>query len=231
MKLQLSRNPQIVGCIGSAAQFRRCAQQPPRDCDVLEVRLDLTGLCGGRWIEWCAQIQARKIPVLLTIRDEAQGGQWQGREAERLALYLTGLKAVAAVDVEIGAHGLDLLMPAAHKRGVVVIGSFHDFKGTPAVERLRQMEERGRRMGADIVKLATRTDTPEELARLYALPAGAKGPICVMGMGRLGGVSRVALPCAGSCLVYGALGQATAPGQLPCRQLARELARWGMRKT
>jgi hypothetical protein len=95
MKLQLSRDPKIVGCIGSAAQFRRCAQQSPRDCDVLEVRLDLTGLCGGRWIEWCAQIQARKIPVLLTIRDESQGGQWQGREAERLALYLTGLKAVA----------------------------------------------------------------------------------------------------------------------------------------
>ena len=67
-------------------------------------------------------------------------------------------------------------------------------------------------------------------ARLLALPANAKGAICVMGMGEAGAISRVALPCAGSCLVYGSLDHATAPGQLSCRELSRELVRWGARK-
>jgi 3-dehydroquinate dehydratase type I len=70
----------------------------------------------------------------------------------------------------------------------------------------------------------------KDLARLFALPACAKGPICILGMGELGAVSRVSLPCVGSCLAYGSLGKATAPGQLTCRQLAKELARWGVRK-
>ena len=70
---------------------------------------------------------------------------------------------------------------------------------------------------------------PADLARLYAVPAQAQGLVSVMGMGPLGAVSRVALPCAGSCLVYGALEKATAPGQLTCRELARELVRWGVR--
>ena len=81
-----------------------------------------------------------------------------------------------------------------------------------------------------MVKVVARVNTAADLARLFALPARARGPICVMGMGERGAVSRVALPCAGSCLVYGSLGQATAPGQPTCRELARELARWGARK-
>lgn len=226
----LKNSPRIVGCVGSELLLRRCAKKLPPNCDLLEVRLDLTGLCGGRWMELCANIQRQGMSVLLTIRHEREGGEWRGREAERLALYLTGLKSVAAVDVEIGAHALELLAPTAQRRGIRVVGSFHDFKGTPDLARLHAVETRGRRMGADVVKIATQVKTSADLARLFALPAQAKGPISVMGMGALGGVSRVALPCAGSCLVYGALEKATAPGQLTCRELARELSHWGARK-
>jgi 3-dehydroquinate dehydratase I len=230
MKIPFGKSPLIVGCIGSEELLRRCARKPVPDCDMLEVRLDLTGLCGGQWMDLCATIQAQGKPVLLTIRDESEGGSWRGREAERLALYLTGLKSVFAVDLEIGARALEILAQTAHRRGVKVIGSFHDFNGTPDLMRLNAVETRGRRMGVDVVKIATMVNTPKDLARLFALPANAKGPICVMGMGEWGGISRVALPCAGSCLVYGALEEATVPGQLRCDQLAKELARWGARK-
>jgi 3-dehydroquinate dehydratase I len=210
--------------------LRRCAKKVPADCDMLEVRLDLTGQCKGKWVGLCSAIQAQGMPVLLTIRDESQGGQWHGREAERLALYLAGLKSVAAVDVEIGAHALEILAQQAPRCGVMVVGSFHDFSGTPDIIRLRAVEYRGRRMGADVVKIATLVSNPQHLIRLFALPACAKGPICVLGMGELGAISRVALPCVGSCLAYGSLGKKTAPGQLSCRELAKELARWGVRK-
>lgn len=197
---------------------------------MLEVRLDLSGLCGGEWPGLCAAIQAQGIPVLLTIRDEAQGGKWRGRGSERLSLYLMGLPSVSAVDMEIGVRALESLPQAARQRRVMVVGSFHDFAGTPNVARLSAVEARGRRMGADVVKIATMVKTAADLARLYALPANAKGPICVLGMGERGAIARVALPSAGSCLAYGSLSRATAPGQLSCRQLAKELARWGARK-
>lgn len=230
MRTRFGTSPLIVGCVGSEAQLRRCAQRLPPHCDLLEVRLDLTGLCQGEWMALCAAIRKRGMPVLLTIRDESEGGGWRGREAERLALYLAGLKSVSAVDVEIGAPALALLVEAARRRGVKVVGSFHDFGGTPDLARLARVEARGRRMGADVVKIAAMVKISSDLARLMAVPAQATGPICVLGMGPLGAVSRVALPCAGSCLAYGSLGKATAPGQLTCRELARELVRWGARK-
>lgn len=229
MKIVFQPGPKIVGCIVSEPELRRCAQELPPDCDILEVRLDQTGLCGGKWMDWCAAIQEAGRPVLLTIRDERQGGKWQGREAERVALYLTGLKSVSAVDIEIGARAMELLIPKVQAHGVAVVGSFHDFQGTPELAQLLALESRGRRTGADVVKIATMVHTPADLARLYAVPAHATGPVSVLGMGAKGAVSRVALPCAGSCLVYGALEGPGIPGQLSCQVLAEELARWGAR--
>ena len=222
--------PRIVGCVGSANVLMRCARQVPPDCDMLEVRLDLVGLCGGHWLELCEAIQKQGMPVLLTIRDASEGGAWQGGKEERLALYVEGLASVSAVDVEIGTGMLKILASAAHRRRVKVVGSFHDFEGTPTLAQFKAVEKRGRRMGADVVKVAAMVKTPADLARLLAMPANAKGPICVLGMGALGTISRVALPCAGSCLAYGSLVTSTAPGQLSCRQLAKELNRWGARK-
>ncbi len=228
MRLRVGKKPWIVGSVGSEKMLRRCVRNAPEDCDVVEVRLDLTGFCGGDWPRLCAELRKSK-PVLLTIRSESQGGQWGGREAERVALYLAGLNTVSAVDLEIGAQALEMVIPSARRHGVTVIASFHDFGGTPDMERLCDVERRGRCMGGDIVKIATMVQSTEELARLFAMPAQATGAISVMGMGKWGGISRVALPCAGSCLVYGSLGKATAPGQLTCRRLVREFIRWGVR--
>ena len=228
MKLRVGKKTRIVGCVGSEALLRRCAKNAPVDCDVLEVRLDLTGLCGGEWIRLCAAVR-KHTPVLLTIRSESQGGGWRGTEAERLALYLAGLKSVSAVDIEIESPAMEILVQPARRHGVLVMASCHDFGGTPELGRLRTLEERGRRMGGDVVKIATMANRPDELARLLAVPSQATGPISVMGMGKWGAISRIALACAGSCMVYGSLGPATAPGQMSCRQLARELTRWGAR--
>ncbi len=229
-RLRLGGGALIVGCVATESRLRACARKAPADCDWLEVRLDLTGLCKGDWLALCAAAEARGRPVLLTIRDSREGGKWKGREAARLALVLEALPVVAAVDMEIGAHALMTVAKAARLCGTQVVGSFHDFKGTPAAKTLQAVEMRGRQMGADVVKIAATVRTADDLARLMALPAQARGPLCVLGMGARGAVSRVALPGAGSCLAYGALDAATAPGQLSCRELARELARWGIRK-
>lgn len=226
---RLGVTPWIIGCVATETRLRACARNAPANCDWLEVRLDRVGLCGGQWHDLCAAAQAAGRPVLLTIRAAREGGAWKGTEAKRRALLLEGLTSVAAVDLEISTKTSDPVIQAAHAAGVQVVGSFHDFKGTPSLKALQALECRGRDRGADVIKIATHVRSAADMARLMALPALAQGPIAVLGMGARGAISRVALPCAGSCLTYGALDTATAPGQPTCRELAQELVRWGAR--
>ena len=49
-------------------------------------------------------------------------------------------------------------------------------------------------------------------------------PLALLGMGSQGPASRVRLPCAGSCLTYGFLDAAVAPGQVAAPELRDRLA-------
>jgi 3-dehydroquinate dehydratase I len=230
MSMRIGKKPLLVACVATEGDLRRCARRAPGHCDALEVRLDLVGPCGGDWPELCAAAGRRGRPVLLTVRSAREGGAWRGTETERLALYAEGLRRVSAVDAEIGSDLLPDLVAMARRARATVVGSYHDFEKTPPLETLREVEARGRRLGADVVKIAAKVRAPADLATLFALPALADGPLCVLGMGDLGAIARVALPCAGSCLAYGSLGAPTAPGQLSCRRLASELRCWKARE-
>jgi 3-dehydroquinate dehydratase len=75
--------------------------------------------------------------------------------------------------------------------------------------------------GADIFKVATRTDTPMELGRLVEFMTSSRLhlALAVMGIGKLGAISRVLLARAGSVLIYATLGPAIVEGQLSLEQL------------
>ena len=76
--------------------------------------------------------------------------------------------------------------------------------------------------GADIFKVATRTDTPTELGRLLEFITKNRVDVrlAVMGIGRLGAISRVLLARAGSVLIYASVGAVTdVEGQLSLEQL------------
>lgn len=76
--------------------------------------------------------------------------------------------------------------------------------------------------GADIFKVATRTDTPMELGRLLEFMTSSRLnlALAVMGIGRLGGISRVLLARAGSVLIYASISATTdIEGQMSLEQL------------
>ena len=76
--------------------------------------------------------------------------------------------------------------------------------------------------GANIFKIATRTDTPIELMRLldFVTTKSVNLSVSAMGIGRLGAISRVLLARAGSALVYASVGAASdIEGQLSLEQL------------
>jgi 3-dehydroquinate dehydratase-1 len=131
------------------------------------------------------------------------------------------------VDVELrSTRAFEPLLAQGRKRNVRLILSFHDFKSTPTSRSLRAKAQRAKALGADIFKVATRTDKPSELARLVDfISDNLKLPVSAMGVGRLGAISRLLLARSGSVLNYAALQQSVVEGQLPIALLRSALGR------
>jgi 3-dehydroquinate dehydratase-1 len=221
----LGKRPLIVGVLTSFGEATHVLKSKARPFDLVEWRLDLTGQRGGMWAERCFALEQAGMRVLLTIRSSAEGGKWFGEDAERLQLYRRGLEVVSMVDLEINQRLLPRVVAAAHEAGKPVIGSFHDFAETPPRAVLDEVVTRGWKSGADVVKLATRLKTEADLPRLLDLLRSGtpQRPLCAIGMGAP--EARLALARAGSCLVYGFLGAATAPGQISCNDLVEHIKR------
>jgi 3-dehydroquinate dehydratase-1 len=117
---------------------------------------------------------------------------------------------------------LQVLLANAKTKKIRQIVSFHDFKSTPSARILAAKARQARSHGADIFKVATRTDTPMELGRLLEFMANSRLnlSIAVMGIGKLGSISRVLLTHAGSVLIYASIAAASdVEGQMSLEQL------------
>ena len=121
------------------------------------------------------------------------------------------------VELRVDALPADrrMLPLEAHERGVSVIGSYHDFVGTPTRELLHDLEKRAVACGADVLKVAFTPHTEKDLnSALEWLRANHHLPVALMGMGALTSQSRDLFSRNGSVLLYGYLGNSpTAPGQ------------------
>jgi 3-dehydroquinate dehydratase-1 len=211
----------VVGTL-SSSRWELLRNPAEAGCDIVEVRLDVIGW-EGDWVDQCRAAEASGLPVILTIRHEAEGGQWRGPARERLALYQRALPHVSAVDVELRSDIARAVVERARRLGKTGILSFHDFERTPRLAELRAVLAEAQEH-ATVAKITTMVHGEPELDTLRSLLAGRwKVPVCVMGMGPLGAKSRVALAALGSCLIYGYLDQPAAPGQLSAPELVREL--------
>jgi len=214
----------LVGVIASRADLRIAARmkQPP---DLFELRLDC--LCDVlREVE--RKIAILNAPKIITARDPREGGANKLPLAKRRELLSRFLPHAKYIDVELrSARAFKPFLVKARKRNVRVILSFHDFRSTPSSRSLRAKVQAAKTLRADIFKVATQTSKPSDLARLIGLVAKkdfassrrsqAKTdlPIAVMGMGKLGRVSRLLLGAYGSVLNYASLAESHIEGQLP----------------
>ena len=172
-------------------------------------------------------------PILFTFRTKKEGGE---KEID-YPLYTALNKAMAesgyveAVDVEIFS-GDDVVrenIANIHAAGRAVVGSNHDFFGTPnkadLLYRLRKMQD----MGADIPKIAVMPKSRQDVVELLAATAEmteryADRPIITMSMSPLGVITRIAGEAFGSSMTFGAVGQVSAPGQIPVEKLQAAMA-------
>ncbi len=206
-RINLSR-ANIVGTIHTAGGFAAAGKSA---VDAVEVRVDALPKPPE-----VARIVELKQPAILTVRRFEEGGSRPLGDAHRAELYLELMPAAAAIDVEVASlrrRALQPVLAAARDLKMPVIASFHDFNTTPSLLRLKSVVTRAREAGADVVKIATKTEHPADVAILLVLLEQLDGPVSVMGMGRLGRASRLLLAKAGSVLNYAWLDKPQVPGQ------------------
>ena len=216
--------PKLVGVIASDADLRAALQmqQPP---DLFELRLDLLSSI-SRQLE--KQVSRLRAPVIITARDPREGGMGNLSRPDRLDLLERFLPLAQYVDVELATAGaFETLLAAARKRHVGRILSYHNFKSTPPSGALVAKARAAKTLGADIFKVATRTDTPAAIARLVDLITNCNVdlPISAMGVGKLGAISRLLLARCGSALNYAAITRPNVEGQTSLELLRSALTR------
>lgn len=220
----LGDRPRIVAAGGEAELDALLAAD---GADVVELRADLFAApTAESVVAALRRLRAGGRPIILTARAAAEGGRPMD-EAVRRAIYLTGLAAADAVDVEIASAALvGDVVPAARAAGKTVILSAHALDATPPNDALLSLVDEAEAAGADVTKLAAHARDLEDVRRLLEVTLAARRrAIVTIAMGAAGTLSRVLFPAAGSLLTYASVGGPTAPGQLPVGELAALLRR------
>ncbi len=207
-----------VGIVDSARASSLASKLKPVAVDFLEWRADC--------FPSVTLPPRAQIPWILTVRHPSEGGQGGLDAKTRRRMFHRLMDRASAVDVETRSlKPLHDVVEAAQASRVTVIASSHHFKNTPTTNALREIEKKSRDLGANIVKIAARTETPGDVAHLLGLLDRASGPLSVMGMGPLGMASRVLFASCGSVLNYGWLDRANVPGQWSARELKSVLTK------
>jgi 3-dehydroquinate dehydratase I len=198
--------------LDSAIQMRK----PP---DLFELRLDQLARDLDKVEKKLPKLRA---PLIMTARHPREGGANQLSTQQRRNLLSRFLPRARYIDVELrSVNALRPLLQAARRQNVGRIVSFHNLKATPDSRILRTKARAAKAHGANIFKLATRTDKPAQLARLFDFMTKKDVDLAVsiMGIGKLGAISRVLLAHYGSTLIYASIGQSRIEGQISLEQL------------
>ena len=219
----IPRKPSIVAVLASPLDFDEISNMGGKHFDLCELRIDLL-------YRFSADLEAllKKIPFrkIATVRDPNEGGANAIPEMTRLQLLERWLPWCDLIDVELTSlNRFSGLVQNAECAGKEVIVSIHDFVKTPSLEELQKMLESCCLRSTQIFKVATNVAQWSDVETLiHLIQRNPESRVAAMGMGEFGKLSRLVLPRLGSCLAYGAVGEAVVPGQWPVMELARLLS-------
>jgi len=169
--------------------------------------------------------------LLFTFRTKAEGGESQPETDDLMRLYeLVGLSGkVDMIDLEL--KGICQTNPEILEKlkssGIKLMISNHDFEKTPRKEEMIDRYIRMEALGADIGKIAVMPKSRDDVEILIAAAKKAGGlvkmPIVAISMGELGKRTRIEGETFGSVITFGCLGKASAPGQIPVKELIERI--------
>ena len=162
-----------------------------------------------------------KMPLLTTFRTHFEGGVKKLSEEEYFDIcrVLIKEKATDLLDLELfrKTSKLKEIIAEAHENNIYIIMSNHDFDKTPEISELERRLTLMKTYGADIAKIAVMPNSARDVLNLLLATDNIKYklncPLITMVMGDLGKVTRISGEVFGSCLTFGTVGDASAPGQ------------------
>jgi 3-dehydroquinate dehydratase/shikimate dehydrogenase len=212
--------------------------------DLVEFRVDR--LFHGEQDEFGARAVSRLVdesplPCIITCRSSAEGGDYDGDEAGRVALWehlgtargdgLSPRLPPRYLDVELSTYSRSANLRqkvnlAVHHGAQTrdlsssMILSAHDFQGRPA-NLARLVAEMRHYSAASVLKIAWRARSLRDNLEVFEVLRERDRPTIALAMGEFGLMSRVLAPKFGGFLTFASLREnsTTAPGQPTIREL------------
>ena len=172
--------------------------------------------------------QAEGITMIFTFRSACEGGCLNSLTDEKILALNTAVcqnSQFEYIDCELrhAPAAIALLKQAAEQNQTKIIGSFHDFSGTPEQAVLTDKFAQAARLELAVAKVAVMPQKAEDLVSLLSATLAARQtmliPLISIAMGEMGVVSRIFGQLFGSCLTFAAGRGASAPGQLAIEEL------------
>lgn len=199
------------------------------DLNLVEIRSDFLLSYGFNPDECMGFLKQLGIPFLFTMRSPIEGGRVKLSSEARMNYLERSISFDPAfIDIELSTIMENelrskKLIENAHSRNIGVIVSHHDFNGTPDIGTLEKIAGDEAKSGADMLKIATYINETADILSLleatYSVRKSLRKPMAIMGMGRLGRITRVAAVSLGSDLVYADLVGSSASGQVPYNRM------------
>ncbi|MFH1684857.1 MAG: type I 3-dehydroquinate dehydratase [Candidatus Micrarchaeota archaeon] len=177
-----------------------------------EVRLDRTKLSR----ENIVQIFSASKKLIATYRE----GDEQNLRENTLILAIDSGASMVDIELESTEEYRKKIIAKAREKNCEVIISYHNYEKTPSKNELEKIIEQCFEKGADIAKIACKVNSEKDNARLLGL-LDCEKKLVVIGMGRLGRMTRILGPLLGSRFTFASAGagKETAEGQLSKKEM------------
>lgn len=200
--------------------------------DLIEARIDRFKQFNPDYVLGILEeIRRFKLPTIGTIRKKDEGGSFSLDERKRFELFKSILPLVDIIDIELSSSNNPLwknLIERSYRMKKKIIISYHNLKKTPENHILERIIIKAERLGADIIKIACFARKIYNVQKLLELTIkhSKRIPLVSLSLGRVGSISRIAFPLAGSIFTYTYIDRQFAPGQIPLKMLKEEIKRY-----
>lgn len=216
-KVILGRTPIVVGTINdSEVNSGKIKDKIFKKIDIVEIRIDRFKDISSDYITSVVKKLDKSIsnPLIATIRSKKEGGEKAITDDTRYEILKNIVQYIDCVDVEINSKLFKRLSSFFHYKKKIVIASYHNFSNKPNNAKLEKILAKGKKGGADIVKIAVMVNSRDDLAKLIDFTIrNRKKYIVMIAMGDIGRISRILNPILGSLLTYGYVITPSATGQ------------------
>lgn len=219
-----------VAAAQTAAKLCRLVKVALQGTPTVELRLDWLKNDNERhaFLDWLKRQRFPKAQFIATCRRRVGGGEFVGDAGAELFWLMKAREAGCAwCDLEVETLR-ELPGKTVHGYAVPpkVLLSMHDFRKTPPFPKKLTVPARG---GANAIKVAAMARSIGDSARILRLARKSRDVVAIA-MGEIGLPARVLALREGSALAYAPVASATAPGQVPLRDMkilyrAHELTR------